>query len=213
MPPPRIVSSMSSKQYGDETIRDLGRYPSISAASGTSMSSRHSGGSGSNHPNHLTKPQTPRKNITSTYAPSVRSLASSLGEERHADEYHYPRPSDTEIEALFRQLIESRSVETSKSANPSRNSAQANIQRTTSHLSVDIKWEMVEADARARWEASREGKRRQDDPTKSGKGRKPAGTAGVQHPPAWFLKKIVDGTITLQNMASLEVSLRTLDRE
>lgn len=200
----RTVSSVNSA-YQDGNIsaqipnRDFGRYPSFSD-SRVSLTSRTS------------------RAGPSMYAASVPSLHSGLAGSRLSEEFTFPRPSDLEVEHMFQQLLENRDLDSVHSAVPSISSrssmsSQTNIAKTTSTLPIETKWQMVESDARARWDMQRDQRRKEEELLKTGKAKR--GTAGVviKNSPEWFLKKVMDGTITTQHLSTLIVSLRTLPLE
>jgi len=139
---------------------------------------------------------------------------------RLSGEFEASRPSDAEVETMFQQLLENRDLNASHSQVPSissRNStssiSQSNIAKTTASLPMETKRQMVESDARARWEHQKEMRRKEEEHLRSGKAKR--GTAGshVKNSPEWFLKKVLDGSLTTQHLATLNVSLRTLPLE
>lgn len=67
---------------------------------------------------------------------------------------------------------------------------------------------MVESDARARWDANRAARRKEEELLRSGKAKRGTGVI-VKNSPEWFLRKILDGALTLQHLSTLQVSLRT----
>jgi len=202
----RTVSSVSSQQ----PIRDLGRYPSF-GDSRVSLTNRNSHST----PNGRDSRAGPSKKTL-----SIHSIGSTVALARPTEEFDFPRPPDTDTEQLFQQLLENRDLDSSHSQVPSissRNSlssmSQSNIAKTTALLPIETKWQMVESDARARWEQQREMRRKEEDLVKSGRTKR--GTAGdhVKNSPEWFLKKVLDGTLTTQHLTTLNVSLRTLPLE
>jgi len=199
----RTVSSVSSQQPILE-----GRYPSFSQ---TSLSSRHS----TTTPNGRSSTSGP-----SSYIAPAHNLGSSMAVNRLFEEFTFPRPPDVEVENLFQQLLENRDLDTSHTQVPSissRNSTSSisytNIARTTTSLPVETKWQMVESDARAQWEQEKDKRRKEDELIRSGRAK--PGTAGVhvKNSPEWFLKKVLNGTLTTQHLMTLNVSLRTLPLE
>lgn len=199
----RSVSSVNSTNRGDAPIRDLGRYPSFTDSRG-SLSSR------STHT--LVTPRS--TGAPSHYSPSVNSFSSNIAGTRVSEEFHFPRPPDHEIDDLFQRLVESRNPGNG-SAGPAVNarastSSQLNIAKTAASLPIDTKWQMVEGDARARYEAARAKRRKEEELVRTGKIAK-RGTAGavMKNSPEWFLKKCLDGTLTVEHVKTLIISLRT----
>lgn len=110
------------------------------------------------------------------------------------------RPPDVDIEVEFQRLLDERELINPRSV-PSISSRQSiasvtDVSKSTASLTVDQKWQMVKADAQARQTRS--------DEKKSGV---------VKNSPEWFLRKILDNTVTVQHMAALFVSLRTMPLE
>jgi cytokinesis protein len=196
------ILTVSSANSGHRPNPDLDRYPSFDPRA--SVSSRSNG----------------RASVgPSTYAPSLHSLSSTMMT-RLSGEFEASRPSDAEVETMFQQLLENRDLNASHSQVPSissRNStssiSQSNIAKTTASLPMETKRQMVESDARARWEHQKEMRRKEEEHLRSGKAKR--GTAGshVKNSPEWFLKKVLDGSLTTQHLATLNVSLRTLPLE
>lgn len=183
----RTVSSIGSNR-DMAPVRDLGRYPSFATDPRGSVSSRST---------HTLV--TPRSN----YAPSNPRLS---------EEYSFARPPDYEIDRMFEELISTRNVDsigpsTSRSSVSSTNT-QANLAKTTATMSVEVKWQMVESDHRARWDAAKMRQRKEEELLRSGKASKRATTV-VKNSPEWFLKKCLDGTLTADHVRTLSVSIRT----
>lgn len=114
------------------------------------------------------------------------------------------------MEIDFQRLLENRDMDAVNKNVPSITSRSSissvtDIAKTTSSLTVDQKWQMVKADAQGRWEASRMAERRREDEVKSGKKR----SGALKNSPEWFLKKILDGSVTTQHIQTLTVSIRT----
>jgi cytokinesis protein len=145
-------------------------------------------------------------------AVSIRSMASSTSMLPNNDLGRYPsfsdnrrpdastRPSDADIEAEFQRLLDERELLNPRSV-PSISSRQSvssvtDVSKSTASLTVDQKWQMVKADAQARQTRS--------DEKKSGV---------VKNSPEWFLRKILDNSVTVQHMSTLFVSLRTMPLE
>lgn len=150
-------------------------------------------------------------------AGSIRSMASSTSMLPNRDLGRYPsftesrqprasedftvvRPPDAQVEAEFQRLLDERELVNPRTV-PSISSRQSissmtDVSKSTASLTVDQKWQMLKADAQARQTRS--------DDKKSGV---------VKNSPEWFLRKILDGSVTVQHMATLFVSLRTMPLE
>jgi cytokinesis protein len=96
------------------------------------------------------------------------------------------------------------SSRTSGSSNP------AVAPSAAASLHIEMKWQMVESDARARWEAAKDVRRKEEEVLRSGKKRT---TVVVKNSPEWFLKKMLDGNLTKEHLGSLQVSLRSFPVE
>jgi cytokinesis protein len=198
----RTVSSFNSTVNSSK--RDLGRYPSFEPSDPRGSVSSRSG--------HTLV--TPRAPGPSNYSPSVSSFPSNLVGSRLSEEFVFTRPSDEKVNELFQQLIANRNVDEHSISAPlaSRQSAasQASVAQTAANLPVDIKWQMVESDARSRYDAAKQTRRKEEELLRSGKaGKRGTANAVVKNSPEWFLKKVLDGTITTQHITTLTVSLRT----
>jgi len=79
------------------------------------------------------------------------------------------------------------------------------ISKSASSLTVDQKWQMVKADAQGRWDAARLAERRKEEDVRSGKKR----SGALKNSPEWFLKKLLDGSVTAQHIQMLTVAIRT----
>jgi len=194
----RTVSSISSQRGGGDSMlnRDLGRYPSFTG----SQSSRVA--------------PAPRSTGSSNYSPSIATFSSNIASSRLSEEFHFPRPNDAEVDELFQRLLQTRNLEEIPSGTTmsSRNSAtsQINIAKTAASLSTDIKWQMIEADARTRHDAAKEVRRKEEEMIRSGKvAKRGTASAVMKNSPEWFLKKVMDGTITTAHISTLTVSLRS----
>lgn len=144
---------------------------------------------------------------------SIRSMASTTSMLPNRDLGRYPsftesrsrvteepRPPDAQVELEFSRLLNERELVNPRSV-PSISSRQSissitDVSKSTASLTVDQKWQMVKADAQARQSRSDEKK-----------------TGVVKNTPEWFLRKILDGSVTVQHMATLFVSLRTMPLE
>lgn len=195
------ISSITSQMPN----RDFGRYPSFS---GASVTSRHS----QSTPNGRPGP--------SSFAASMISLNLTPTISRVSEDFSFPRPPDGEVEARFRQLIENRDQDTSHAHVPSlstRNSltsaSQKSIAETAFSLPIEKKWQMVESEARTRWEAARDTRRKEEEASRGSKGKKGNSMTLAKSSPEWYLKKCLDGTLTKQHLATLMVTLRTFPLE
>lgn len=203
----QTVSSVNSSTRDMGSVRDLGRYPTFSVDS--TVSSR-------------TTPvvSTPRPVAgPSRYSPSISSFQSNVASNRLPEEYHFPRPSDAEVDRLFHHLLDTRNIDEHSTSSPAlssraSSSSQINIAKTAANLPVDIKWQMVESDARAKHDSAKESRRRAEEMAKSGRIAKRGTAPAVQkNSPQWFLKKIMDGTINPSHLSTLGVSIRTQPKE
>ena len=145
-----------------------------------------------------------------TYRPTYPSRARPAHVSRVSEEFNITRPPDSQVEIDFQRLLENRDMDAVNKNVPSLNSRTSissvtDIAKTTSTLTPDQKWQMVKAEAQGRWEASRMAERRKDDEIKSGKKR----SGAIKNSPEWFLKKILDGSVTTQHIQTLTVSIRT----
>jgi len=189
------------------SVRDLGRYPSFTVDSAVSSRSHNTG----NAPRAAAGP--------SKYSPSISSFQSNIANSRLSEEYHFPRPSDAEVDRLFQNLLDTRNIDEHPSSGPALSSrasnlSQINIAKTAANLPVDIKWQMVESDARAKHDAAKQSRRREEEMAKSGRVVKKGTAPAVQkNSPQWFLKKIMDGSINPSHFSTLGVSIRTQPKE
>lgn len=192
----RTVSSIGSNRM--VPVGDLGRYPSFATDPRGSISNRST---------HTLV--TPRSGPPHP-SPSLTSYSSNIAGSRLSEEFSFTRPPDHEVDKLFEELLSSRNVDESTALSRSSASSQVNIAKTAASLSTDIKWQMVESDRRARWDAAKIKQRKEDESVRSGKAAK-RGTAAVvvKNSPEWFLKKCLDGTLTADHVRTLSVSLRT----
>lgn len=203
----RTVSSVNSNGRDMGSVRDLGRYPSFTVDSAVSSRSHNTG----NAPRAAAGP--------SKYSPSISSFQSNIANSRLSEEYHFPRPSDAEVDRLFQNLLDTRNIDEHPSSGPALSSrasnlSQINIAKTAANLPVDIKWQMVESDARAKHDAAKQSRRREEEMAKSGRVVKKGTAPAVQkNSPQWFLKKIMDGSINPSHFSTLGVSIRTQPKE
>jgi cytokinesis protein len=132
------------------------------------------------------------------------------------DEFHFPRPADRLVEELFAQLVENRDLDnnnvvpvpSSMSSRHSTQSVASAVARTTATLNVNTKWQMVEADARSRWETEKRRKFKEDEAVRMGRGRKSA-AALSRDSPQYIIRKVLDNQLSKSHLSTLNVSLRT----
>lgn len=109
-------------------------------------------------------------------------------------EFHFPRPSDPEIDALFEDV-----------------KATRDLGPLNDKLSHDQKWLIVVSDEHTRWLEDK--KRAESDAARTRSimhGQTPAPATYSKDSPEWYLKKFMDKTITHKHVTSLCVSLRTM---
>ena len=199
------ASSLSQNQRGPALNRDLGRYPTFASDqrqvySPTINESRTS-----------LQPRSSVQSIVPNGRASVSQAPPGIAGSRLSEEFSIPRPPDAAVEAMFQSLLQGRDLDMTVSSMSSRasvSSVMANVARTTSQLPIDTKWAMVESDARARWEAARESQKTSEEISKATKGKRST-LGGSKHPPEWYLKKMLDGTVTLDNLRALQISIRS----
>ena len=106
-------------------------------------------------------------------------------------EFNLPRPNDERIiEQLFHELMIKRGWTNLKE------SARRQIQA----YPADKKWTLVYQDKLTEWQAEQK-KRAQGNSGQAG--------AQLEGSPEWFVKKVLEGSITTKQLQSLSVSLRT----
>jgi cytokinesis protein len=138
---------------------------------------------------HATARSDPR---FSQYTQSVASDLLSAHSSHHlhrfgkAEEFHFPKPNDEEIEALFENIKLTRDL------------------GDLPNLTIDQKWNMVYSQEHLHWTNERQ---REDQLRKQGETSSPANT--VEGTPEWFIQKLISQTITQKQASSLEVSLRS----
>lgn len=228
LPTPSHPSSSVSNTSGYTTSSNS--TPTINART-TSRESNSSGKSGS----YAASTYAPSTYASSTYAPSIQhsaapstpvypSSVNSQSTARVTEEFHFPRPSDEEVEQRFFDLVKNRDLDqhhaSASTSSPvpsmsSRHSTQTISSagaRATSTLSTNTKWQMVQADARSRWENARERKRKEDEAVRMGRSRQSA-AALTRDSPEYFIRKVLDNQLNHQHLVTLGVSLRTLPLE
>lgn len=146
---------------------------------------------------------------STTSRPSFPSRARPPGVARVSEEFLPVRPPDPQIDADFQRLLENRDLDAATKNVPSITSRSSissvtDISKTASSLTADQKWQMVKADMQSRWEHARTSERRKDE-EKSGKKR----SGALKNSPEWFLKKLLDGSVTAQHIQMLHVAMRT----
>lgn len=198
----RTVAS-SSGSVSQRPNDELGRYPTLTRATQSYVPVSIPGRPAPQMPNYAS------------------SIASTSG--RGHEEFAFPRPSDNEIERMFQVLVENRDLDQSSNVVPSISSRHSGfstmsgvsssaVARTTSTLSVDTKFQMVEADARSRWDTARRHKAKEEEAVKMGRGRRSA-AAIPRDSPEYIIRKVLDDKLTQQHLTTLNVSLRTFPLE
>jgi cytokinesis protein len=199
MPPP--------KDYRQPPAPEFGHRPRDSdAASMRSVSSKSSfpGGDLGRYPSFT------ESTTTTASRPSYPSRARPPGVPRVSEEFLPTRPPDPQIETDFQRLLQGRDLDAATKNVPSitsRSSIQSvtDVSKTAASLTMDQKWQMVKADKQKRWDDARSAERRKDDEIKSGKKR----SGALKNSPEWFLKKLLDGSVTAQHIQMLHVAMRT----
>jgi cytokinesis protein len=64
---------------------------------------------------------------------------------------------------------------------------------------------MVKAEAQRTWEEARRAEKRKEEEVRSGKKR----SGAIKNSPEWFLRKLMDGSVTAQHIQMLHVAMRT----
>lgn len=199
----RTVSSASSVQRPND-----GRYPTFEMLqSRTSLSSR---------PAQPTPPPTRSISNVSSGSHTPNQFSTPVPT-RIDEEFSFPRPPDHDIEDRFQALLRTRDID---AGTPPPGAARGSIAsqaglstiaKTAANISIDMKWQMVESDARAKWQRDKEVRRREDELLRSGKaGKRATVSVAEKNSPQWFLKKVLDDTLTVQDLVALHTSLRTL---
>lgn len=209
---PYAASARDPDTMSIRTISSIASGPRDNAYHRPNNEDRYPSFSGSTHSSKTTHTVVTPRSGHSNYAPSISSTSGIAGS-RLSEEFSFPRPSDAEIEHRFQQLLENRDLDADRGATPTLSSrssvgSSASIARSAASLPVETKWQMVESDARARWDANRAARRKEEELLRSGKAKRGTGVI-VKNSPEWFLRKILDGALTLQHLSTLQVSLRT----
>ncbi len=110
----------------------------------------------------------------------LSNISSHLSRFSDREEFVFPRPSDEEIEALFEGIRRDRGL-------------------PEIPLSMDQKWSIVHSDEQLRWKEERDQAKRQNEF---------GSAASAEQTPEWYLRRFLDGTITLKQATGLQVSLR-----
>lgn len=197
-PPPKDYRPPPAPEFGPRPSRDS------DAASMRSVSSKSSFLPGTDLGRY------PSFSADTSNRPSYPSRARPSGVARVSEEFLPSRPPDPQIEMDFQRLLENRDSHMPSKNVPSITSRSSissvtDISKSASSLTVDQKWQMVKADAQGRWDAARMVERRKEEDVKSGKKR----SGALKNSPEWFLKKIMDGTVTAQHIQMLTVAVRT----
>lgn len=162
--------------------------------------------------------------ITSSYAASNHSLsshhtvqssrnASSQQADRVPNEFHFPRPSNEEIDRLFFDLVQSRNLDhagslSARNSMTQQASVNSAVARATATLPIDTKWQMVEADRKAKWEKARKQQRKEIEAIRSGRPRSQARTVDRSQP-EYIVRKMLDRDISVSDLTTLNVSIRS----
>lgn len=130
------------------------------------------------------------RNSIASIAPSIGELIPSPMNFSSADGFTLERPrDDREVERMFRELMEKRGF----------SGLPEHVQRGIMAYPTSKKWILIHQDKLAEYQTGRErwiaAQSRERDPDEGG--------------PEWYVKKIMDGTISVKQLGSLSVSLRT----
>lgn len=204
-PHPPLPNATSPYQTSTSYQTSTTSYQSTTSTSSAQSTPRPPSAAGS----HAPSTYTPSK------AMSIRSVITpSTAASRHTDNFHFPRPDDETVEAMFAELVNNRDIEGGSIANASvssRHSTQSvasAVARTTQTLGVNTKWQMVEADARSRFETQKRHKAKEDEAVRMGRGRRSA-AALSRDSPEYIIRKVLDNQLAKNHLATLNVSLRT----
>lgn len=224
LPPISYPASMSreasSPQSANTPSRSSSLAPSVISTPGSTHSTPTATPTMQRPPSSQSvyRSQSQASNYTTGKAPSIISMSRTndiLSLSTRNDEFCFPRPSDAQIEDLFAELVENRDLDHNNAAPvptvSSRHSTQSvasAVARTTSTLSVNTKWQMVEADARARWERKKRDMAKEEEAVRRGQGRKSA-AALSRDSPQYIIRKVLVNQLTKQHLSTLNVSLRT----
>lgn len=109
--------------------------------------------------------------------------------------FSFERPPDEKVDELFNQMIESRDIPGFQ--------RQSSIMGAVANVAMDLKWQLVEADARKRYS---EAKLKEQELQTAGK----RGASSIKEKsPEWYLKHMMEQNVTRDVLGGLAVSLRT----
>ena len=130
-----------------------------------------------------------------------RTVLANMAEARDA------RPSDADVERMFRDLMDRRDLLLSTGDAPLPMDARQNI----STFSVDKKWTLVYNDLLTEHNSERERERtyRIFPPNPVTVPAPQSTMVLMRNSPEWFIKKFMDGSVTSKHIESLAVTLRT----
>jgi cytokinesis protein len=195
-PSTRTARSSTSTAYGDKArspmVADFGR----ATGSPTMSTYRNTAYSANDRPTSSVTTRSDSKR-ESRYAPSTtssdahaRHLSGHFHLRGNQDNFDFPRPSNpVEIEALFESMLERRDLGDI-------------VGKNKGNMSLDQKWQLVWSDEHTRWQQAQKAPPQLADTAKQ---------ADVEGAPAWYIKKLMDKTITYKQAQGLPVSLRSND--
>lgn len=117
-------------------------------------------------------------------------------------DFHLDHPDDRTIEAMFEQLVLKRDL--------LEGNQHGSLRANMMGLSIDNKWSLVYNDQLIEWHAART--RRHASPAPSSHrshSRSPVPVLGTRSSPEFFLRRILDRKISVQDLEALAVTLRT----
>lgn len=169
-----------------------------SVGSGTERSSIFSSGSSSKT---AVAPSVSHMSVTSSYVPSREShrLTKTLPGYSHPDAFHLTKPTDDRvIEDLFLALMQKRGW----------HNLPDQARRQMMAYPPAKKWTLVHQDRLTEWQG--EQKRRTTRPTgQYGAAMEMLAHADEEGTPEWYVRKVMDNSISPKQLQSLAVSLRT----
>jgi cytokinesis protein len=112
------------------------------------------------------------------------------------EEFRFDRPPDEKVDELFNQLLENRDLPGSQ--------RQSSIMGAVAGIAMDVKWQMVETDARKRYSEAKA--RKEQD---IAKGKRGLVKQRDEKSPEWYLRHMMEQNVTRDVLGSLAVSLRT----
>jgi cytokinesis protein len=135
------------------------------------------------------------------------------------DDFHFERPkSPTRINAMFEHLLRTRNIDPN-AASPSKPAASSHkiSSRSSSssitpsraakdmqNIPLETKWTLIKNDAQNQWQEQR--RKMVDSAPRAGG---PSTAMSDRSSPEFFLKKFMDGTLSLEVLAGMNVSIRT----